>query len=112
MSDTQNVQDWIKEIVTGHNVVLFMKGAASMPQCGFSKRAVEILRDLGVTKLVTVNILEDQELRAAVKEYSNWPTYPQLYVKGEFIGGVDIMNEMAESGELKPLLEEAGAMDA
>lgn len=108
---SQSVQDWIKETVTSHNVVLFMKGTASMPQCGFSGKAIGILRDLGVRKLVTVNVLEDPEVRSGLKEYSNWPTFPQLYINGEFIGGVDIMDEMQKSGELKAELEAAGAMN-
>lgn len=107
MSDAQT---FIKETVTNNPVVLFMKGTAQFPQCGFSGRAIQILRDSGVTKLVTVNVLEDEEVRQAVKTYSQWPTIPQLYVKGEFIGGSDIMGEMDQSGELKKLLEESGAV--
>ncbi|AWB35040.1 Grx4 family monothiol glutaredoxin [Orrella marina] len=106
MSD---VQTFIKETVTGNPVVLFMKGTAQFPQCGFSGRAIQILRQSGVTKLVTVNVLEDDGVRQGIKEYSQWPTIPQLYVKGEFIGGSDIMAEMDENGELKTLLQEAGA---
>lgn len=106
MSD---VQTFIKETVTSNPVVLFMKGTAQFPQCGFSGRAIQILRQSGVTKLVTVNVLEDEEVRQGIKEYSQWPTIPQLYVKGEFIGGSDIMAEMDENGELKALLQEAGA---
>ncbi|MFV9474665.1 Grx4 family monothiol glutaredoxin [Advenella sp. RU8] len=108
MSD---VQDFIRETVTEHPVVLFMKGTAQFPQCGFSGKAIQVLRELGVKKLVTVNVLEDAEVRNGIKEYSNWPTIPQLYVKGEFIGGSDIMSEMHESGELKTVLQEAGALD-
>jgi len=106
MSD---VQTFIKDTVTSNPVVLFMKGTAQFPQCGFSGRAIQILRQSGVTKLVTVNVLEDDDVRQAIKTYSQWPTIPQLYVKGEFIGGSDIMTEMDQSGELKKLLEEAGA---
>ena len=106
MSDAQS---FIKETVTNNPVVLFMKGTAQFPQCGFSGRAIQILRDSGVTKLITVNVLEDDEVRQAIKTYSQWPTIPQLYVKGEFIGGSDIMGEMDQSGELKQLLEQAGA---
>lgn len=106
MSD---VQTFIKETVTNNPVVLFMKGTAQFPQCGFSGRAIQILRQSGVTKLVTVNVLEDDEVRQGIKEYSQWPTIPQLYVKGEFIGGSDIMAEMDQNGELKTLLQEAGA---
>ncbi len=102
MSD---IQAWIKETVTQHPVVLFMKGTAQFPQCGFSGRAVQILNACGIENIVTINVLEDAEVRQGIKEYSNWPTIPQLYVKGEFIGGSDIMSEMYESGELKKLLE-------
>ncbi len=102
MSD---VQSWIKETVTTHPIVLFMKGTAQFPQCGFSGRAIEVLKSVGVENLVTVNVLEDDEVRQGIKEFSNWPTIPQLYVKGEFIGGADIMNEMFESGELQTLVK-------
>jgi monothiol glutaredoxin len=102
MSD---IKEWIKETVTQNQVVLFMKGNAQFPQCGFSGRAVQLLKASGVENLVTVNVLEDDEVRNAIKEYSNWPTIPQLYVKGEFIGGSDIMSEMYESGELQALLK-------
>jgi monothiol glutaredoxin len=102
MSD---VQTWIKETVTTAPVVLFMKGTAQFPQCGFSGRAIQILKACGVENIATVNVLDDPEVRQAIKDYSNWPTIPQLYVKGEFIGGSDIMNEMFESGELKTLLD-------
>lgn len=105
------VQDFIRETVTEHPVVLFMKGTAQFPQCGFSGKAIQILRELGVKKLVTVNVLEDAEVREGIKEYSSWPTIPQLYVKGEFIGGSDIMSEMHASGELKTVLQESGALD-
>lgn len=106
MSDAQT---FIEETVTNNPVVLFMKGTAQFPQCGFSGRAIQILRESGVTKLVTVNVLEDEEVRQGIKTYSQWPTIPQLYVKGEFIGGCDIMVEMDQSGELKKLLEDSGA---
>lgn len=102
MSD---IQTWIKETVTTNPVVLFMKGTAQFPQCGFSGRAIEVLKGSGVTDLVTINVLEDDGVRQGIKEYSEWPTIPQLYVKGEFIGGADIMNEMFESGELQALLK-------
>jgi monothiol glutaredoxin len=85
-------------------VVLFMKGTAQFPMCGFSGRAMQILRACGVDKPLTVNVLEDEAIRQGVKEFSQWPTIPQLYVKGEFIGGSDIMMEMYESGELQQLL--------
>ena len=103
MSDTQQRIDGI---VKGNDIVLFMKGNASFPMCGFSGRAVQILKAVGVDTraLATVNVLEDQEIRQAIKDYSNWPTIPQLYVKGEFIGGSDIMMEMYESGELQKLI--------
>ena len=99
MSDTQQRID---TLVKTNEIVLFMKGNASFPQCGFSGRAIQILKAIGVdTKTVkTVNVLEDDEIRQGIKEYSQWPTIPQLYVKGEFIGGSDIMMEMYESGEL------------
>ena len=99
------VQNWIKETVTGNAVVLFMKGTAQFPQCGFSGKAIQLLKTSGVKDLVTVNVLDDPEVRQAIKDYSNWPTVPQLYVKGEFVGGSDIMNEMFESGELQTLLK-------
>ncbi|MFM2112005.1 MAG: hypothetical protein RLZZ271_665 [Pseudomonadota bacterium] len=98
-----SVHQRIDELVKGNNIVLFMKGTASFPQCGFSGRAVQILKACGVdTKgIKTVNVLEDPEVRQGIKDYSQWPTIPQLYVKGEFIGGSDIMMEMYESGELQ-----------
>ena len=102
MSDTKTRID---EIVHGHDVVLFMKGTALFPQCGFSSRAVSILDHLGVG-FETVDVLQDPEIRQGVKEYSDWPTVPQLYVKGEFVGGSDIMMEMFEAGELQQLLDE------
>lgn len=104
MSDVQN---WIKQTVTDNAVVLFMKGTAQFPQCGFSGRAVQLLKACGVEDLVTVNVLDDVEVRQGIKEFSNWPTIPQLYIKGEFIGGSDIMGEMFESGELKTLIQSA-----
>jgi len=105
-----NVQDFIRDTVTSNPVVLFMKGTAQFPQCGFSGRAVQILKALGVSKLTTVNVLEDEEVRHGIKEYANWPTIPQLYVGSEFIGGADIMAEMYENGELETLLKDAGAV--
>lgn len=106
------VQDFIRETVTTHPVVLFMKGTAQFPQCGFSGRAIQILKASGVTKLVTVNVLEDEEVRQGIKDYANWPTIPQLYVGGEFLGGSDIIAEMHENGELLDILKEAGALSA
>ncbi|WP_269496630.1 Grx4 family monothiol glutaredoxin [Castellaniella sp. S9] len=105
------VQSFIRETVTDNPVVLFMKGTAQFPQCGFSARAIQVLKAVGVTKLVTVNVLEDAEVRQGIKDYANWPTIPQLYVKGEFIGGTDIMSEMYEKGELAELLKESGAIE-
>ena len=103
MTDTQQRID---ELVKSNEVVLFMKGNASFPQCGFSGRAIQILKACGVDSkaLVTVNVLEDAEIRAGIKDYSQWPTIPQLYVKGEFIGGSDIVMEMYENGELQQAL--------
>lgn len=95
----------IAEIVTSKDVVLFMKGTALFPQCGFSSRAVAILDHLGVP-FETVDVLQDAEIREGIKEYSDWPTIPQLYVKGEFVGGSDIMMEMFQAGELQQLIEE------
>lgn len=104
MSDTQKRID---ELVKSNDILLFMKGSASFPQCGFSGRAVQILKACGVDPkaLKTVNVLEDDAIRQGIKEYSSWPTIPQLYVAGEFIGGSDIMMEMYESGELKQLID-------
>ena len=104
MSD---VQQRIDEIVKGHRVVLFMKGTAQFPQCGFSGRAVQVLKACGVTDLTTVNVLEDDGIRQGIKDYAQWPTIPQLYVGGEFVGGSDIMMEMYQAGELQPLLTTA-----
>ena len=98
-----DVQDRIREQVTGHRVVLYMKGTPQFPQCGFSATAAEILKRCGVADYLAVNILEDAELRQGIKDYANWPTIPQLYVGGEFIGGCDIMREMYASGELQAL---------
>ena len=95
----------IDEIVKSNDVVLFMKGSALFPQCGFSSRAIAILDHLGVG-YETVDVLQDSEIRQGIKAYSDWPTIPQLYVKGEFVGGSDIMMEMFEAGELQQLLEE------
>jgi monothiol glutaredoxin len=96
----------IDEIVKGNDVVLFMKGTPLFPQCGFSSRAVAILERLGV-EYASVDVLQDMEIRQGIKGYSDWPTIPQLYVKGEFVGGSDIMMEMFEAGELAELMEEA-----
>ena len=101
-----DAKEFIHKTVTEHPVVLFMKGTAQFPQCGFSGRAVQLLKACGVKNVVTINVLDDEDIRQAIKDYSNWPTIPQLYVKGEFIGGADIMGEMYESGELKKTLDE------
>lgn len=103
MSDTQQRID---ELVKGNDITLFMKGNASFPMCGFSGRAIQILKAVGVDPktVKTVNVLDDAEIRQGIKEYSNWPTIPQLYFKGEFIGGSDIMMEMYESGELQQVI--------
>jgi monothiol glutaredoxin len=101
---TTDVQQRIDQLVKGHKVVLFMKGTAQFRMCGFSGRAIQILKANGVSNLATVNVLEDDSIRQGIKEYANWPTIPQLYVNGEFVGGSDIMMEMHEAGELKTLL--------
>ncbi|RZL07977.1 MAG: Grx4 family monothiol glutaredoxin [Rubrivivax sp.] len=101
MSD---VQQRIDDLVKGHKVVLFMKGTSQFPQCGFSGRAIQILKASGVTDITTVNVLEDDGIRQGIKDYANWPTIPQLYVNGEFIGGSDIMMEMYQAGELQQVL--------
>ena len=98
-----DARERIDEIVRGNDIVLFMKGTELFPQCGFSSRAVAILEHLGVP-YKTVDVLQDPDIRSAIKGYSNWPTIPQLYVKGEFVGGSDIMMEMFESGELQQLV--------
>jgi monothiol glutaredoxin len=103
-----DARERIAEIVAGDDIVLFMKGTELFPQCGFSSRAVAILEHLGVP-FKTVDVLQDPEVRQGVKEYSDWPTIPQLYVKGEFVGGSDIMMEMFESGELQQLVAPASA---
>ncbi len=100
-------QDKIKETVTNNDVVLYMKGTKSMPQCGFSSRVAGVLNFMGVD-YTDVNVLADDEVRQGIKDYSDWPTIPQLYVKGEFVGGCDIITEMTLSGELDTLLEENG----
>jgi monothiol glutaredoxin len=98
-----NAHERIDALVKSNDVVLFMKGTALFPQCGFSSRAIAILDHLG-TQYETVDVLQDQEIRQGIKKYSDWPTIPQLYVRGEFVGGSDIMMEMFESGELKTLV--------
>lgn len=100
-----DVQEKIRNQVTINPVVLYMKGTPQFPQCGFSSAAVQMLKACGVKDFVTVNVLADTEIREGIKIYSNWPTIPQLYIKGEFIGGADIMREMFQQGELQKLLE-------
>src|SRR3954452_13774195 len=113
MTDTPKTDTGTRldEIVRSNDVVLFMKGTALFPQCGFSSRAVAILDHLGVT-FETVDVLQDPEIRQGIKAYSDWPTIPQLYVKGEFVGGSDIMMEMFEAGELQTLLDEKAVAKA
>ena len=101
MSD---VQQRIDDIVKGSRVVLFMKGTSQFPMCGFSGRAIQVLKACGVNELTTVNVLEDEAIRQGIKDYANWPTIPQLYVDGEFVGGSDIMMEMYQAGELQQVL--------
>jgi len=105
------INEWIDSQVKGSDVVLFMKGTPTFPQCGFSGQVVQILDYLGVP-YTGVNVLESDDLRQGIKAYSNWPTIPQLYVKGEFIGGADIVREMFQAGELKSVLEEKGVAAA
>ena len=99
-----SVQDLIQKQVSENRVVLYMKGTPSAPQCGFSAAAVQMLEACGAEEVATVNVLADDAIRQGIKDYSNWPTIPQLYVAGEFIGGADIMREMYQSGELQKLL--------
>jgi monothiol glutaredoxin len=100
-----STQQRIDQLVKGNPVVLFMKGTAQFPQCGFSGRAIQILKACGVGSLTTVNVLEDPEIRQGIKEYANWPTIPQLYIGGQFVGGSDIMMEMYQAGELQELVQ-------
>ena len=109
MTDDTNAR--IGDIVNKADVLLFMKGSPLFPQCGFSSRAISILQHLGV-EFDSVDVLQDQEVRQGIKAFSDWPTIPQLYVKGEFVGGSDIMMEMYESGELATLMEEKGVAHA
>ncbi len=99
-----NVQQRIDQLVKSNRIVLFMKGTAQFPMCGFSGRAIQILKACGATEVTTVNVLEDEEVRQGIKEYANWPTIPQLYVDGEFVGGSDILMEMHEAGELQQMI--------
>jgi monothiol glutaredoxin len=104
MSD---VQQRIDELVKGNRVMLFMKGNAQFPMCGFSGRAIQVLKACGASDLKTFNVLEDEEIRQGIKDYAQWPTIPQLYVDGEFVGGSDIMMEMYQSGELQQILNKS-----
>jgi len=105
-----DAKQFIEQTVSDNQVVLFMKGTSQFPQCGFSGRAIQILKSCGVKRLVTVNVLDDDGVRQGVKDYANWPTIPQLYVNGQFVGGSDIMAEMYQSGELLELLKKAEAV--
>ncbi|MEZ5844641.1 MAG: Grx4 family monothiol glutaredoxin [Hyphomicrobiaceae bacterium] len=107
MSSPQDVQSWIAKTVADNDVVLFMKGTQKFPQCGFSAQVAQILGLLGVDAK-DVNVLEDMGVREGIKAYSDWPTIPQLYVKGEFVGGCDIVREMYQHGELQAMLAEKG----
>ena len=100
-----DVQELIKQQVTGNPVVLYMKGTAQFPQCGFSANAVRILNAVGIKEFFSVDVLANPDIRQGIKDYANWPTIPQLYINGEFIGGSDIMTEMYQSGELQVLAE-------
>ena len=100
-----SAQDTIKNQVTTNKVVLYMKGSPDFPQCGFSARAVQVLRACGVEEFFSVDVLQDPEIRQGIKDYANWPTIPQLYVNGEFVGGSDIVTEMYQSGELQKILK-------
>jgi monothiol glutaredoxin len=101
------IQDTIREQVTGHPVVLYMKGSPQFPQCGFSATATQLLKMSGAEGVYTVDVLQNPEIRDGIKQFANWPTIPQLYVKGEFVGGCDIMKEMFQSGELQTLIAAA-----
>ncbi|HZZ94064.1 MAG TPA: Grx4 family monothiol glutaredoxin [Usitatibacter sp.] len=98
-----SIQDTIRQQVQGHRVVLYMKGSPQMPMCGFSATATELLKRSGATDIYTVDVLQNPEIREGIKQFANWPTIPQLYVDGEFVGGCDIMREMYQSGELQKL---------
>jgi monothiol glutaredoxin len=107
MTPQQDMQDWIRKTVASNDVVLFMKGQKAMPQCGFSAQVAQILGLLAVS-YKDVNVLDDMGIRDGIKAFSNWPTIPQLYVKGEFVGGCDIVREMAQAGELQQLFDKKG----
>ena len=101
-----DAKEFIQKTITDNPVVLFMKGTAQFPQCGFSGRSVQILKACGVRNLVTVNVLEDDDVRQAIKDFANWPTIPQLYVNGEFIGGADHQSEILQSGARQKLFDQ------
>jgi monothiol glutaredoxin len=101
---SSEVQAFLQKTVTDNSIVLFMKGTAQFPQCGFSGKAIALLKQCGAKDIVTFNVLSDDDVRQGIKTFSNWPTIPQLYVKGEFVGGSDIMNELFEQGELQTLI--------
>jgi monothiol glutaredoxin len=105
MMEQHNIRDWIKSQIESNSIVLFMKGSRQFPQCGFSGQMVRILDYLGVD-YADINVLEDEALRQGIKEFTNWPTIPQLYLKGEFVGGCDIVTEMFQAGELQQMLEQ------
>jgi len=107
-----DIQQVIQDQVSSNPVVLYMKGSPRMPMCGFSATATQILKHCGVTEYFSVNVLEDEAIRQGIKSFSNWPTIPQLYIKGEFVGGADIMREMFDNGELKQMLTDAGVVAA
>jgi monothiol glutaredoxin len=102
-----DIQEFIREQVNAHPVVLFMKGTPQFPQCGFSSTVIQILKQSGLTKVAAFNVLESEDLRQGIKQYANWPTIPQLYIKGEFVGGCDIVKELYETGELQQMLAAA-----
>jgi monothiol glutaredoxin len=107
MSNAEQVQDWIRTTIATNDVVLFMKGTKTMPQCGFSAQVAQMLAHLGVP-YKDVNVLEDMAIRDGIKTFTNWPTIPQLYIKGEFVGGCDIVKEMFTAGELHTLIHDKG----
>jgi monothiol glutaredoxin len=107
MNDHQAVQDHLRQLVASNDVVLFMKGTTQFPQCGFSAQVAQIMQLVGIEP-EQINVLEDMSIREGIKEFSNWPTIPQLYVKGEFVGGCDIVREMYEQGELQEMLDQKG----
>ena len=106
------IQEFIQEQVQKHPIVLYMKGSPRAPQCGFSARAVQLLQQSGVKELFTVDVLADPQIRDGIKQYSNWPTIPQLYIQGEFVGGSDIMSDLYQQGELQKLVDSAQAASA